>query len=116
MQQPAFIHTSPTTSIDTLTTAIHGTTDNVNDGVAADTSIRSDNLERLALNPTEYRFLRKSSSAMVVEAAMELKQEYTQSVEPAVSTGSLKPRTEFWAPQEVRQPLLLLILSKPLLS
>ena len=104
MQQSAFIHASPATSIDTLTTAIRGTTENVptpNDGVAVDTSNLSDNLKRLALNPTEYRFFGKSSSAMLVEAAMELKQEYTQSVEPD-SKVSLKPRTEFWAPQEVR--------------
>lgn len=112
MQQPTFALAPPTASIDTLTSAIRGATDNVpipNDGVDADASVISDNLERLALSPSEYRFFGKSSGTMLIQAAMELKQEYSQSIEP-VSKESSKPgfsasRTEFWAPHEVCQPL-----------
>ena len=103
MQQSASIHASPATSIDTLTTAIRGTTENVptpNDGVAVDISNLCDSLKQLALNPIEYRFYGKSSSVMLVETALELKQEYTQSVEPVV----LGSNDKFWAPQEVRWP------------
>ena len=74
-----------------------------------DTSVLTDNLKRLALSPSEYRFFGKSSGAVLIQAAMELKQEYTQS-EPHVPKESQKPgfsasRTEFWAPHEVCSPL-----------
>jgi hypothetical protein len=106
-QQPTFDPPSSTPSIDILTSAIRGATDNVtpNDGVE-DISILSDNLGQLALNPSEYRFFGKSSGAMLIQAAMELKQEYAQLAEPPVSQASQNkgftaPRPEFWAPYEV---------------
>ena len=75
------------------------------DGVHDDTSVLTDNLKRLALSPSEYRFFGKSSGAVLIQAAMELKQEYTQSGEPVDKTiqksGFSASRTEFWAPHEV---------------
>ena len=76
------------------------------DGVHDDTSVLSDNLKRLALSPSEYRFFGKSSGAVLIQAAMEIKQEYTQSTGEPVPQVSQKPgfsasRTEFWAPHEV---------------
>ena len=82
-----------------------------------DTSVLTDNLKRLALSPSEYRFFGKSSGAVLIQAAMELKQEYAQSGEP-VPKASQKPgfsasRTEFWAPQNVCWPLHLLVRESP---
>ena len=87
------------------------------EGVHDDTSVLSDNLKRLALSPSEYRFFGKSSGAVLIQAAMELKQEYTQAGEP-VHKASQKPgfsasRTEFWAPHEVVGLLHFLFESHP---
>ena len=103
---------SSTTSIDPLTSAIRGTNEDVpvpDDGLHDDTSVLTDNLKRLALSPSEYRFFGKSSGPVLIQAAMELKREYSQSVEP-VPKASQKPgltsvRTEYWAPHEVCWPL-----------
>jgi hypothetical protein len=79
-QQPAFPHASPTISIDSLSSAI--LTDNVTtaaDAVHDGTSVLADNLKRLALSPSEDRLFGKSSGDVLIQAAMELKEGYTQS-------------------------------------
>jgi hypothetical protein len=81
------------------------------DGLQDDTSVLTDNLKQLSLSPSEYRFFGKSSGAVLIQAAMDLKQEYAKSAEP-VPKVSQKPgfsasRTEFWAPHEVCWPLTL---------
>lgn len=89
------------------------------DGVHDDTSVLADNLRELALSPSEYRFFGKSSGAVLIQAAMELKQEYTQSGEPVPRVSQIPgfsaSRPEFWAPHEVCCHLLFLRKSHPYL-
>jgi len=123
-QQPTFFHASPS---NTLTPANHGTKDNttppddlVEDDAAV--SILTDNLGQMAMEP-KYRFFGKSSATRLIQAAINLKTEYTQSAEP-FSKEFITPtfsKTKFWAPQDVRWPLdfflfISLVSSKPLLS
>jgi hypothetical protein len=92
-QQPAFPIPTSAHSIDTLTSAIRATADNViapDGGLHDSTSVLTVNHKRLAVSPSEYRFFGKSSGAVLIQAAMELKQEYAQSGEP-VPKASQKP-------------------------
>lgn len=63
----------------------------------------ADNLKQLALEPKEYRFFGKSSGAMLIQTAIELKNEYTgrPSPKPAFGLLGLK-RNEFWTSHPVR--------------
>lgn len=70
--------------------------------------ILADNLKRLELEPREYRFFGKSSGAMLVHTALELKGEYigdTEHVnfeEMAKKRALLKNlRSEFWTARPV---------------
>lgn len=59
----------------------------------------ADNLKRLTIDPCEYRFFGKSSGAMLIQTAMELKHEYTAKDD---SDNTTKPmlksnRPEYWA-------------------
>ncbi|KXN82670.1 Transcriptional activator protein acu-15 [Leucoagaricus sp. SymC.cos] len=58
--------------------------------------ILADNLKQLSLDPKEYRFFGKSSGAMLIQTAIELKNEYTGK-SPPPNTGILGlKRNEFW--------------------
>lgn len=72
------------------------------------TLILADNLQRLELEPSEYRFFGKSSGAMLIHAALELKSEYTGSpdlldiVELSRKRKMMKNlRSEFWTSRPV---------------
>lgn len=58
-----------------------------------------DNLKRLEIGNPDSRFFGKSSGAMLVQTAMELKSEYTGSdyVQPAPSMNLENKRPEFWS-------------------
>ncbi|KAK2459718.1 hypothetical protein APHAL10511_008252 [Amanita phalloides] len=61
--------------------------------------ILADNLRRLSIDPQEYRFFGKSSGAMLIQTAMELKDEYTSqenNVE-CLKTSLRGKRPEYWA-------------------
>lgn len=65
--------------------------------------ILADNLKQLALEPKDYRFFGKSSGAMLIQTAIELKNEYTGKVSPAPQPGILGlKRNEFWTSHPVR--------------
>lgn len=59
----------------------------------------TDNLKRLNLDPTEYRFFGKSSGAMLIQTAIELKNEFTGGNEQMQRLGSRRP--DFWTLREV---------------
>ena len=108
MQQPTLPLTSPThsfTDIDTLSSDIRATTDDVTapDMLHDDCAVLTDNLKRLTLGSS--RFFGKSSGAVLIQAAWKLKQEYTQLKEPITKIsqkrGFTASRIEFWAPHEV---------------
>ncbi|KAF9479628.1 hypothetical protein BDN70DRAFT_878593 [Pholiota conissans] len=91
----------------TVTSAIRGVTNNANPPTGTgltddeeDTAlILADNMKRMELDPHEYRFFGKSSGAMLVRTALELKSEYTgvERIIPDLSRSQLKNlRPEFW--------------------
>ncbi|KAF8643172.1 hypothetical protein AX16_009214 [Volvariella volvacea WC 439] len=58
----------------------------------------ADNLEKLSINQGDYRFFGKSSSAMLIQTAIELKNEYTgNEVEKPQLSHALAKRPEFWS-------------------
>lgn len=58
--------------------------------------ILADNLKRLSIDPADYRFFGKSSGAMLIQTAIELKNEYTGS-DHDLRRGVLgSKRPEFW--------------------
>lgn len=58
----------------------------------------ADNLRRLTIDPHEYRFFGKSSGAMLIQTAMELKHEYTAMDDSDKGRNPLKSkRPEYWA-------------------
>ena len=60
--------------------------------------ILADNLRRLTIDPHEYRFFGKSSGAMLIQTAMELKHEYTGNDSDEGKKPVLKSkRPEYWA-------------------
>ena len=67
--------------------------------------ILADNLKQMVLTPNESRFFGKSSDAMLVQTAIELRNEYTG--DEGRFDGQAKPakRTEFWNIRPVRWPL-----------
>ena len=70
-----------------------------------------DNLKRLEIGKPDSRFFGKSSGAMLVQTAMELKSEYTGSdyVKPAPSMTLENKRPEFWSRNPVSSYLLLFL-------
>ena len=66
--------------------------------------ILADNLRTLSIDPVDYRFFGKSSGAMLIQTAIELKNEYTGSdhdLRKAATVLGTK-REEFWSPHPVR--------------
>lgn len=67
--------------------------------------ILADNLKQLSIDPADYRFFGKSSGAMLIQTAIELKNEYTGTDRDVCKTATaLVPgskRDEFWAPHPV---------------
>lgn len=64
--------------------------------------ILADNLRRLTIDPHEYRFFGKSSGAMLIQTAMELKHEYTGNDSDEGKKRILKSkRPEYWAVKPV---------------
>lgn len=58
----------------------------------------ADNLRRLTIDPHEYRFFGKSSGAMLIQTAMELKHEYNAMDDSDKARNLLKSkRPEYWA-------------------
>lgn len=64
--------------------------------------ILTDNLKRLSMDPTEYRFFGKSSGAMLIQTAMELKNEYEGTDHDLRRAVLGAKRPEFWAIRPVR--------------
>ncbi|TFK27934.1 hypothetical protein FA15DRAFT_653244 [Coprinopsis marcescibilis] len=66
-----------------------------------------DNLKRLELDPVNYRFFGKSSGAMLIHTAIELKNEYTGSNDHGheIVERSLNRRTEFWFSRPWEDPI-----------
>jgi hypothetical protein len=66
-----------------------------------------DQMQTLHIDPSEKRFFGKSSGAMLVQAAIDLKQEYSGSNENVVHEllGAIRP--EFWTIRPVRYQQLL---------
>lgn len=66
--------------------------------------ILADNLKQLSIDPVDYRFFGKSSGAMLIQTAIELKNEYTGSdhthLKKATDVLGSK-REEFWSPNPV---------------
>ncbi|KAF5342022.1 hypothetical protein D9611_002055 [Ephemerocybe angulata] len=62
--------------------------------------ILADNLKQLSLDPVDYRFFGKSSGAMLIQTAIELKNEYTGSDHDIRKTQDVlgTKREEFWSP------------------
>ncbi|KIM40781.1 hypothetical protein M413DRAFT_412939 [Hebeloma cylindrosporum] len=93
-------------TLEKVTSAIRGAMEDKSGTTRSDTRdeddpslILADNLKQLALTPNDLRFFGKSSGAMLVRTAMELRNEYTgdegrfdHPVKPAVKDK----RTEFW--------------------
>ncbi|KAF8968587.1 fungal-specific transcription factor domain-containing protein [Flammula alnicola] len=98
-----------TTDLDSVTSAIRGIASSaapptgLDDDNDDDTSVLlADSFKRMALEPHEYRFFGKSSTALLLRTAFELKDEYTGSEFTLVDVRNpRKPshknlRTEFW--------------------
>ena len=82
----------------------YGTTDNRNDDHSDDDGhlLIADDLKQLSLEPKEYRFFGKSSGAMLIQTAIDLKNEYAGKV-PDTKPGLLGlKRKEFWSRHPVR--------------
>jgi len=81
----------------------YGTTDNRNDDHSDDDAhlLIAENLKQLSLEPKEYRFFGKSSGAMLIQTAIELKNEYAGKVPDTKRLLGLK-RKEFWTSHPVR--------------
>lgn len=63
-----------------------------------------DNFKRMNIAPTEYRFFGKSSGAMLISKAIELKKEYTGEEQTFTRFSQLKGqrKDEFWTLRPVR--------------
>ncbi|KAF8972340.1 fungal-specific transcription factor domain-containing protein [Flammula alnicola] len=97
-----------TIGLNAVASAIRGVADNVASSTGPDDDddetslILTDNLKRMALEPHEFRFFGKSSGAMLVRTALELKNEYTGSDTTLLDFRNMqKPplknlRNEFW--------------------
>lgn len=95
----------------------YGTADHHNDDHSDDDAhlIITENLKQLSLEPKEYRFFGKSSGAMLIKTAMELKNEYSGQV-PATKPGLLGlKRNEFWTSRPVRLDVSLISPSQMLI-
>jgi len=82
----------------------YGTTDSRNDDHSDDDAhlMIAENLKQLSLEPKEYRFFGKSSGAMLIQTAIDLKNEYAGKV-PDTKPGLLGlKRKEFWTSHPVR--------------
>jgi hypothetical protein len=99
-----------TLGLHSVTSAIRGVADEstlptgMTDDEEDTALILADNLKRMEIEPKEYRFFGKSSGAMLVRTALELKNEYTGSeiTTPDLSKPPLKNlRGEFWTQQPV---------------
>ena len=67
--------------------------------------ILADNLKQMALTPNDLRFFGKSSGAMLVQTAIELRTEYTGDearLDGPVKAAVKAKRTEFWDIKPVR--------------
>lgn len=77
---------------------------NVNDPLNGDEDnahlLLADNLKQLSIDPVDYRFFGKSSGAMLIQTAIELKNEYTGADQESALLPGAK-RDEFWAPHPV---------------
>ncbi|KAF8150167.1 fungal-specific transcription factor domain-containing protein [Crassisporium funariophilum] len=100
----AYCRHTPSHALASVTSAIRGGSCDMTPPKGPDeddsTLILADNLKRLAIDPNEYRFFGKSSGAMLIQTAIELKHEYTQSegtpelpLPKAILGGK---RAEFW--------------------
>ncbi|KAJ2936610.1 hypothetical protein H1R20_g483, partial [Candolleomyces eurysporus] len=81
------------TAIRTLNEPVNADDDNAH-------LILADNLRTLSIDPVDYRFFGKSSGAMLIQTAIELKNEYTGSdhdLRKAATVLGTK-REEFWSP------------------
>jgi len=76
----------------------YGTTNNRNDDHSDDDGhlLIADDLKQLSLEPKEYRFFGKSSGAMLIQTAIDLKNEYAGKVPGTVSGLLGLKRKEFW--------------------
>jgi hypothetical protein len=61
-------------------------------------------MKTLHIDPAENRFFGKSSGAMLVQAAIDLKQEYTGKPEHSMAKILGARRPEFWTIRSVRNP------------
>ena len=61
----------------------------------------AEGLKRLAVEPLDRRFHGKSSGVMLVQAALNLKKEYSGTDQPARLDIPHTRRADFWAPQSV---------------
>lgn len=77
---------------------------NVNDTLSGEEDnahlLLADNLKQLSIDPVDYRFFGKSSGAMLIQTAIELKNEYTGVDQESALMPGVK-RDEFWAPHPV---------------
>ena len=102
----------PNATLETVTSVIRGAMEDKSDTTRSDphndddpSFILADNLKQMALTPNDLRFFGKSRRAMLVQTAMELRNEYTgdegkfnDPVKPALKAE----RTEFWDTKPVR--------------
>jgi len=66
----------------------------------------ADNLKRLSLDPHQYRFFGKSSGAMLIQTAIDLKNEYAAGSDVDIKRPILgAKRPEFWTIRPVRDSL-----------
>ena len=103
---------SNASTLETVTSAIRGAMEDKSDTTRSDppndddpSLLLADNLKQLAITPNDLRFFGKSSGRMLVQTAMELRNDYAGGegkfegqVEPAVKAK----RTEFWDVKPVR--------------
>lgn len=102
-------------TLETVTSAIRGVMEDKPDNVRPDTDddddptlVLADNLRRMAISPSDFRFFGKSSGAMLLRTAIELKNEYAG--KDRDSAYPEKPmmktqREEFWTAKPVRHPI-----------
>jgi len=101
-------------TLETITSAIRGVMEDKRDTARTDTDddddptlALADNLRRMAISPTDFRFFGKSSGPMLLRTAVELKNEYAgrdrDSADPEKPMMETQ-RKEFWTVKPVRHP------------
>jgi hypothetical protein len=100
-------------TLETVTSAIRGVMEDKPDTARSDTDddddptlVLADNLRRMAISPSDFRFFGKSSGAILLRTAIGLKNEYAgKDRDSAYPEKPMTQREEFWTAKPVRHPI-----------